>query len=109
MSITGIILGRVFSIQSEGDDGCSCIYRRQAVARSYCAVDVHDPLENINLILVCPRSAAAHLMVPPSPGDGVKVEQISWHTGSVRAVADRNYEQRRARRNNTANEHNEVK
>ena len=42
----------------------------------------------------------------------LQVEQFSGSTGSqfsVIAAADRNYEKRRARRNNTANEQSEVK
>jgi len=64
--------------------------------------------KNIHLIRVCSRSAAAHLPDSPLRRDGGTVEPFPGCIGSVRAAADRNYEQRRARRNNTANEHNEV-
>ena len=65
--------------------------------------------KNINLIRVCPLSAVAHLLISSLRRDGGTAEPFLGYIGSVRAAADRNYEQRRARRNNTANEHNEVK
>lgn len=79
------------------------------VAHLYCLVDVHDTPEKINFVRVCPWSAAVHLLVSPSSRGGGKPKQIPGCIGSVRAVADWNYEQRRARRNNTVSEHNEVK
>lgn len=77
-----------------------------SVALLYCVVDEHDTPENINLIRVCP-SAAAHLLISLH----LAMEQgraVSWRQW-VCAAADRNYEKRMARRNNTANEHSEVK
>ena len=85
---------------------CSFVYSLHSCIVSWtCMIR----LKNINLIRVCPWSAAAHLLISSLRRDGGTTEPFPGCIGSVRAADDRNYEQRRARRNSAANEHSEVK
>jgi len=57
MSITGIILGRPYNSQSDGDDYVICVFGRLSVTPLHCVVDVLGTPEKYQFIQdVCPSS-----------------------------------------------------
>jgi hypothetical protein len=50
MSVTGIILGRPYNSQSDGDDYVTCMFGRLSVTPLHCVVDVRATPEKYQFI-----------------------------------------------------------
>ena len=126
MSVTGIIPGSPYNTQSDGDDYAMCVSGRLSVPPLHCVVDVRDTPEKYQFILlrriprsllrgasfrrVCPSSVVNQSGSYGNSSCGEReVDACLGENECEQAAADRDYEKRRARRNNPVNEQSAVK